>query len=244
MIERIRTDFFSWMFMIAVILLFVQVIFFDWHSLFLLLLFTGCIFYGRKRLHDNRGKFLFGVGWVGIIITMINMAAFKFLLFVILIYFVYLFLKSKKEPNLLSPTVKETDPNRIMNRPLHKRTTLLKNMLFGKQTTDQIYEWDDINIQAGIGDTIIDLSNTILPNCESVISIRHFVGNIQILVPYDIEISINHSAMAGRAQIFQHQEPRLLNETVAFQTEGYEDSKQRMKIITSMVAGNLEVKHI
>ncbi|MCB2487462.1 hypothetical protein KQ783_15550, partial [Listeria monocytogenes] len=63
-----------------------------------------------------------------------------------------------------------------------------------------VYEWDDINIQTGIGDTIRDLGNTVLPTGESVIMIRRVSGKIRILVPFDIGICIEQSAIFGNIQ--------------------------------------------
>ncbi|MDQ7862937.1 LiaF-related protein [Peribacillus frigoritolerans] len=36
--------------------------------------------------------------------------------------------------------------------------------MFGhQQTTEHVYEWNSVNVQGGVGDTVIDLSKTILP---------------------------------------------------------------------------------
>ena len=56
-----------------------------------------------------------------------------------------------------------------------------------------MYEWNDVNIQAGIGDTVIDLSYTVLPKGETVIFIRNVMGKVTIMIPYDVEVSVNHS---------------------------------------------------
>lgn len=94
----------------------------------------------------------------------------------------------------------------------------------------------------GIGDTVIDLGNTVLPKGESVIVIRSFIGNVKILVPYEMEVSVSHSVLAGTGKIFEHHEPKMMNQTVSFQSEGYDQAQQKVKIITSMIVGDLEVK--
>jgi lia operon protein LiaF len=101
-----------------------------------------------------------------------------------------------------------------------------------------------MNLQTGIGDTIIDLSNTVLPKGEAVISVRNFIGNVRILVPYEIEVSILHSVITGYTEVFEHKEERVFNQLLQYETEHYVEAEQKVKIITSMILGNLEVKRI
>ncbi|NLM38398.1 MAG: cell wall-active antibiotics response protein, partial [Firmicutes bacterium] len=111
-----------------------------------------------------------------------------------------------------------------------------------QKTPNDVYEWNDINIQRGIGDTTIDLSYTVLPQGETVIFIRGFIGNLQVLIPYDVEVEISHSAVIGRSKIFHIEEDKLWNQSVHYQTEEYDQAAQKVKIFTSVILGDLEVK--
>ena len=60
-----------------------------------------------------------------------------------------------------------------------KEQPLFQNRHFGQQKTpDHDYEWNDMNIQVGIGDAVIDLSYTVLPKDETVIFIRNVMGKV------------------------------------------------------------------
>ncbi|MCD8502961.1 MAG: cell wall-active antibiotics response protein LiaF [Bacillaceae bacterium] len=143
------------------------------------------------------------------------MMVFKFIILAILGFILYTFFKSRNEPVLIQPVVKE--PENISGIRQIQRNALFKNLFYGKQKTpEQIYEWDDINIQTGIGHVRIDLSNTVLPKGESIIVVRHFIGNVQILVPYDVEVSVNHSVIAGTTTVFNVIEERLYNQKFSF----------------------------
>src|SRR5699024_4890843 len=101
-----------------------------------------------------------------------------------------------------------------------------------------------INIFGGIGERNIYLSNAILEDDTVVISIRHGVGNITIYIPYDSEFSIIHRAVFGRAYILQVQQAELFNQQLNYQTIYYAKRKTRVKIVTSLISGNIEVKRI
>ncbi|WP_026678272.1 cell wall-active antibiotics response protein LiaF [Fictibacillus gelatini] len=244
MLNRIKSDFFSWVFLIGIILIFIEIILFGWGLIFSLLFSMAFIYIGKKRLSKTWGKLFFWFGVITGVITVVNMVAFKFFVLAILLYVIIHFAQSKKQPDYIRPILQEQEDSQGKDA-VCRRPIVLKNVLFGKQkTTDHVYDWNDINIQTGIGDTVIDLSNTILPKSECVISIRNLVGNVQILVPYDVEVSVHHSIIAGSMAVFDYREPRLFNETLNVQTPGYGDSVQKIKIITSMITGNLEVKRI
>lgn len=246
MLDNVKTDHFNWLLLISIILLLIEISLFNGGIVFPFFIASVCIYIGRKRMPKDSGKFWFWLGIIILIITIINMGTFQILLIVFLIYIAIGFRRSKKNPNHIQPqTVNEELEDKEKTEPILKREKLFENYLFGLQKTpDHVYEWNDINITSGIGDTIIDLSNTVLPQGESVIVIRHFIGKVQILVPYDVEVSILHSVVAGRASIFQHDEKKPFNQTLSFHTPDYEFAQQKIKIVTSIISGDLEVKRI
>jgi lia operon protein LiaF len=242
MVDQLKKDFISWVLFIGVILFLGELLFFRGGAIFFLMIAIGCIYIGRKRMPRTSGTVLFWFGVISLIILVFHMMAFRFLLFVYLMYMIVQFVRSKQKPTYITPAIQEAEKIQT-GESLLRRKPLLKNIWFGSQKTpEHIYEWNDVNIQTGVGDTIIDLSYTLLPKGEAVIAIRNILGNIQIIVPYEIEVSVHHSVIAGSVAIFEHGEKKVWNETLHFQTAGYESAAQKIKIITSMMIGNLEVK--
>ncbi|MCF6411291.1 cell wall-active antibiotics response protein LiaF [Pseudalkalibacillus salsuginis] len=239
---KTKTDKVSWLLIIGVILLLLEISFHGMGPIFFLILTAGCIYVGRKKYDKMIGKLLFWFGVVAFALTILNTMAFKFLLIALFIYAVIQFAQSKQDPAYITPDIQE--PQTVArDQAMFKRRPLLKNNLFGRQQTpEHAYEWNDVNIQCGIGDTVIDLGNTVLPKGESTIVIRSFVGNIKILVPYELDVSIGHSVIAGTSRIFEHYESKMFNQCLSYQSAGFEQSHHRVKIITSMMIGDLEVK--
>lgn len=242
--KKLKNDISSWVFIIVLSLFFIEIIFFDGGILFFLLLMIGLMYIGKKRLPRTSGKIFLGIGLIGFTTSVFNLMTFKILLLVTLIYLLLHFLQTKKQPMFIDPIFNDKEEVSIIEEKF-QRQPLLKNTLFGHQKTpEHVYEWNDINIQVGIGDVVIDLSNTVLPKGEAIISIRHFVGNVQLFVPYEIEVSVRHSVVSGAVTIFNHKDTKVLNETIQYQTPDYEIRPQKLKVITSMIAGNIEVKRI
>ncbi|MGG3800776.1 cell wall-active antibiotics response protein LiaF [Metabacillus fastidiosus] len=244
MFKKFKTDYINWFFLIGLAVLLLEVLFFNGGLIAAIVIAVGCIYYGRKWSGRTMGKALLWFGWIWLVITILNMMTFKYFLIAIILYFIIEYYQSKKNPNYIKPEIIEVEHS-DSSEPLIKRRSLFENKFFSNQKTpDHVYEWNDVNIQVGVGNTIVDLSNTVLSKEEAVISIRHFIGNVQILVPYEVGVTVNHSVLIGSAKIFQQKESKLVNEAIIFQTPDYEESGHKVKIITSMLTGDLEVKRL
>ncbi|WP_173918435.1 cell wall-active antibiotics response protein LiaF [Halobacillus sp. Marseille-Q1614] len=239
MLKRLSTDTINTILIIGAILLVLEVVFFNGGLIFSVVFSGVFMYFGWKNYRSLWGKVLFWIGAVSVFFTILNMMAVRFLIIVGLAMLLINYYRSKDRPKKIEPVIIEDISLETESSPI------MEQKLFGDQATpDHSYRWHDINIHGGFGDRIIDLSHTVLPEDEAVISIRHFIGNIHIYIPYEVEVSIHHSALLGRAAIFQYRKSKLLNQTVSYQTPDYKTNKPRVKVVTSVVSGDIEVKRV
>lgn len=243
MFDRLKTDTLNWIFIIGVVLFIIEITFFGGGMIISALFFGLFIYVGWKRFFKLWGKVFFWIGAIGLAFAIFNMMAIRFLVIVGILLFIINYSKSKKEPDHVYPHA-DSDKTSYQE-PILKTKPLFEQKIFGNQETDhQAYQWGDINIHGAFGDRVIDLSNTVLPDETAVISIRHLVGNIEIYIPYEVEVSIHHSSIFGRATIFGDFYQKLMNQSLLYRTENYESSLPRVKIITSLLSGDIEVKRV
>ncbi|KHE69404.1 cell wall-active antibiotics response protein LiaF [Halobacillus sp. BBL2006] len=240
MLKRLSTDTINTLLIIGVILLIVEIAFFNGGLIFSVLFSSFLIYLGWKKYPVLWRKICFWIGVISLVLTVLSMIAVRFLIIAAIILFIRNYFKSRKDPIQIKPEIidyYEEVPN--------QQEPVLRQKFFGDQSTpDHSYQWQDINIHGGFGDRVIDLSQTVLPHDEAVISIRHLVGNLIIYVPYEVDVSIHHSAVIGRANIFQYQKSQVLNQIVSYRTPDYDTKKPRVKIITSLLSGDIEVKRV
>ncbi|PAV28641.1 hypothetical protein CIL05_15205 [Virgibacillus profundi] len=243
MFKRLNTDTLNWILIIGVILFVIELAFFH-GGMIASALFSGILIYvGWKKFNRLWGKIVFWLGVVGAVFAVLNMLAVRFLIIAAIVLFIINYSKSKKEAEFIKPTL-SIDQEVIID-PVVQVKPLFDHKIFDDQKTeDTAYQWRDVNIHGAFGDRVIDLSNTVLPNDTAVISIRHLVGNIEIYVPYEVEVSIHHSSIFGRAHILGEQNWKLMNQSLFYQTEKYDSALPRVKIITSLLSGDIEVKRI
>lgn len=245
LIKRISTDTLNWIVLIGIVLFIVEIAFFHGGVLWAAAFFGFLFYIGRKYYHELWGKISFWVGLIGLIVSVLNMIAIRFLIIVFIVLLLIDYMKQKRHVNRIEPILYVDIDAKRDKEPLIKTNPFFKQQLFGhQQTSKPAYEWHDINIHGGFGDRIIDLNDTVLPKDTAIISIRHLVGNITIYIPYDVEFAIHHSAIFGRAYILNEFDDQLMNQVLSYKTEKYDVTVPRVKIITSIASGNIEVKRI
>lgn len=243
MFQRLSTDKLNWIIIIGVILFIMEFTFFNGGLIFSALFSGLCIYIGWKNFIQVWGKVLFWIGVISLIFSILNMMAVRFLILVAIIMFIIHYVKSKEEATQIKPKFLVHDEEH--QEHIFRVTPLFHHRFYGdEKTAETAYSWRDINIHGGFGDRVIDLSNTVLPDDTAIISIRHILGNIEIYVPYEVEVSIHHSSIFGKAYILGKSHHTLMNQTLSYQTEGYHSNHPRVKIITSLISGDIEVKRI
>ena len=245
MFQKLKSDYFSWIVLIGAFFLLLDVFFFNRGLIFSLIVATGMVYLGRKRMPRKTGKLLFWVGLFFLVVNVINMLAIKFFLLALLCILIVQYANRKNQAKTITPIIKEPVDLKKQSETVVKEQPLFQNRLFGQQKTpDHVYEWNDVNIQVGIGDTVIDLSYTVLPKDETVIFIRNVMGKVTIMIPYDVEVSVNHSVFFGSVRILDFKESSLMNRLIKVETADYEQANQKVKIFTSMMIGDIEVKRV
>ncbi|RLL46554.1 hypothetical protein D8M04_04925 [Oceanobacillus piezotolerans] len=242
MFKRFKTDTLNWIIIIGVILLVIEIVFFHGGNLFNAVFAAIFAYIGWRNIHKLWGKIVFWIFLIGFILSVLNMMAVRFLIAAALVLFMIDYTKKNKGEGYLAPSLPGTENTQGRTIRLEP---LFNHKWFEDQFTDEtVYGWRDVNIHSGFGDKVIDLSNTVIPKDTAVISIRHVMGKIEIYVPYDVEVSIHHSSIFGRAHIFEAHHWKLVNKSLLYQTENYDTEQTRVKIITSILSGDIEVKRI
>lgn len=202
------------------------------------------IYIGKNRVGGEKGKYIYWIGAFLLLLTIINTFTFRIAIFVIFGLAIANFIKERKEPQKISVKTSERKEGKgPEGETMVRKKPLFSHVLFGSQKTpEQIYEWNDINIHTGVSNAVIDLSNAVFPRGTAVVCIRGLVGDLQVLVPYEYEVSVHYSALFGSLSVFSHTEPNFFNESVQVQTAAFDQAEDKIKIVASMLAGKIEVK--
>lgn len=198
----------------------------------------------RKKMNSKQNTYLM-IGSILILIALLSTSAVWYMLICAIVFFVVLGKKPFSNFSFLNfenipwqekdIIIVETEKNLPKNGKRFKR-----NWLGNERIGNMVYEWDDINFTVFMGDTIIDLGNTLLPRDESYVIVRKGFGKTRMLVPAGIGIMIQHSAFKGKVR-FENDVFALNNESVKLYSGQYDESTRKIKLITNVLVGDLEV---
>lgn len=127
-------------------------------------------------------------------------------------------------------------------RPQSGQRSLLKSqsMFDSRDENKNIYEWDDINLVYFGGNSIIDLGNTILPSGENIVMIRKVFGRTRVIIPKGLGLRLNVSAISGQVA-FESQQYPLRGDNFQWTSPGYSETDRKLKVLITIVTGDIEV---
>ncbi|WP_265455599.1 cell wall-active antibiotics response protein LiaF [Enterococcus sp. HY326] len=213
----------------------------------LLLLAFGifCVYLGLRKRKRGRGNFQSFELIFGLFMIFLGLASSPAFWIMLILAVLYIGLKGieisgvditknsfwRKKQMII---VKSTEPQD------HDNQKEKMQWLGSERIGDDVYEWNDINLNLLAGDTIVDLGNTLLPKDDSIVIIRKGFGRTRILVPLGVGIQLQHSALYGQIE-FENTQDALKNETVTLYSSDYDQNPRRLKILTNTLVGDLEV---
>lgn len=119
-----------------------------------------------------------------------------------------------------------------------------RNKWFGDDAVGKdVFQWEDKNFVKIMGDSFFDLGNTIIPKRENTIIIRKGIGDIKIIVPKDIALSLDISLAIGKL-VIDKEEYDMKNETVKWQSDHYHSSIRKLRIVSNTLVGEVEVIYL
>lgn len=178
-----------------------------------------------------------------------------FIIAVALIFYGYQMIRNKRKDeqnnvNIIDQGIPKTDQDgnegneeetsysyRILT-PQKKHTLIGSSLLTGSR-----WELRDLDIWHGIGEVKIDLSRANIPDSKSTIIINGWIGDVDIFVPYDLDVSIIARVGVGEIKIFGNKESGV-NQSTAVETNGYRKEIKRVELVVNLFVGDIDVNYL
>jgi len=103
--------------------------------------------------------------------------------------------------------------------------------------------WDvvDEEIWIGVGDVRLDLTEATVPTGESKVQIFGLVGDVDLIVPQEVGVSVSSWAFATDGKIFGEKEASFVV-PLNVESDGYEMAERRIHLETYFFVNDLTVK--
>ncbi len=105
------------------------------------------------------------------------------------------------------------------------------------------FELRHLHIWHGIGDVVIDLSRALIPEEETSLVINGWVGDVTVYVPVDLPVAVAAEVTIGDMDVFGHRQGGM-NRRIVMTADRYAESARKVKIIVSLIVGDIDVKYV
>lgn len=105
------------------------------------------------------------------------------------------------------------------------------------------FELNDMRISNGLGDVKIDLSQAIIPHGDTTIEIFAGLGDVQLYIPYDLDVSVEASVLLGTLDVLNYKQDGFTRRT---QTKSvrYDEATRRVNILVTLGLGDVDVRYV
>ncbi|MGO0059295.1 cell wall-active antibiotics response protein LiaF [Brevibacillus fluminis] len=222
-------------------------------------------YFGMKLWTANRrifGGVLLGLGAVFALDEWLHVDAFDLIFPLLFIYLGYRLIRHRNgergrsllkdfgqtEPQPEQPSFGPIPPpNRKASEewqgPIFRQAETRSTFIGDFHLTSGRFELTNLHIWHGIGDVVIDLSRALIPEEETLLVVKGWVGDLTIYVPVDLPVSVNASVTIGDLEVFGHRQGGL-NRQVMMRSEHFDTAPRKVKLILSLHVGDIDVKYI
>ena len=131
---------------------------------------------------------------------------------------------------------------------------LLRPQLIGPDTSAQLkllgdvrrygdWQVSDEEIWVGVGDVRLDMTDANIPAGETLIRLFGFVGDVRLLVPESIGVSVSSTSFVTDARVLGQRRDSFLT-PIHFASKGYETAEHKVRLEMNYFVGNLRVRQV
>lgn len=102
---------------------------------------------------------------------------------------------------------------------------------------------EPLNLWNAAGDYYLDFSKAYIPEEEIPITINSWAGDIQLLLPENLDVKIEASVKAGEINLLG-KKAEGINRVLHFETPGYDEAVRKLNIELDLKAGSIKVDYV
>lgn len=178
------------------------------------------IMFGVKKVRSGSARKGYALLAAGLLI--IFGGHLSFIIAIILISLGFFYLKSKRV---------HRDDSYV------QKQSMVESIRWGKEP----WVLRNYSIWNVIGEVQIDLTYAIFEHKETTLILQGIVGDVDIVVPEDMGVSITSSVLFGQLDVGSEKEAGITNKVV-WQSPDYEACDQQIKLIISYIVGDVDIK--
>jgi len=132
----------------------------------------------------------------------------------------------------------------LLLRPqLVSSDTAVRQKILGDIHRDGVWQVANEEIWIGVGDVDLDMTSADIPTGETRLRVFGFVGDVDVLVPEGVGVSVSSMAFVTDARVLGQKRDSFLA-PVHLTSDDYETAERKIRLETTFFVGDLKVKQV
>ncbi|RSD29289.1 cell wall-active antibiotics response protein LiaF [Mesobacillus subterraneus] len=160
----------------------------------------------------------------------------------LLVYLGFSILFQKKKVKVIYKTdlPSATQTEEIAGHSMKK----IRGVSVGKVTfKKQNWAVEPMDLYNMVGDYFIDFSKAFIPERETPIKVRGWVGEVRMLIPEDIPVKINATVGVGEVKLFDYA-PEQIRHVMEYKSDDYDDAVRKLNITIELKIGSVRLDRV
>ncbi|QHS21619.1 cell wall-active antibiotics response protein [Virgibacillus sp. MSP4-1] len=102
---------------------------------------------------------------------------------------------------------------------------------------------EPLEMWSGVGDYYFDFTKAYIPNRDTPITIKGWVGDVRMLMPEDVALRIDATASVGDIKVLE-KEANGVSKNLVYQSPDYEEAVQRLTIHLHLQVGDIRIDRV
>lgn len=94
-----------------------------------------------------------------------------------------------------------------------------------------------------IGDYFIDFNKAYIPEKETSVTLKGWIGDVKMIIPEGVPVSIQANIKVGDVRIFEHKS-EAINRYLEYKTPGYDEATRKLKIMIELKIGSIRIDKV
>ncbi len=150
----------------------------------------------------------------------------------------------KPDYNVTSPSEEEKDRYKYNDQKGRKFNQTYKGSLVGDMKfKEPNWPLESMNLYNAIGDYLFDFSKAYIPEGETPVIVKGWVGDCKVLVPENVPVEINVKVKVGDIKLFD-QKSSELGSDLFYRSPDYETATKKIKMTIEMKIGSIRINRV
>lgn len=120
----------------------------------------------------------------------------------------------------------------------------IRGVSMGKVTfKKQNWAVEPMDLYNMIGEYFIDFSKGFIPDRETPIRVRGWIGEVKMLIPEDVPVKINAVIGVGEVKLFDYSQEQIKH-VVAYKSDDYDQAVRKLNITIELKIGSVRIDRV